>query len=169
MSALELCLIVAMADNRVIGRAEALPWRLSADLRRFKALTMGHPLLMGRKTFESIGRPLPGRTNIVITRDPNARFEGCVIAHSLDDAIAHARTEGARRAFIIGGAQIYAAALPRVDTIEMTEVHAAVEGDTIFPPLDGAWREQSRERFDADEKNEHPYSFVRLQRETNAA
>ncbi len=141
-----LALIVAMADNRVIGRNGTLPWHLPEDLKRFKALTMGHAILMGRATHESIGKALPGRRNIVISRTPGASFQGCEVAASLDDALSLARTTDAQP-FVIGGAQLYAAALSAVTHLFVTHVDGEVGGDTFFPVVDWAeWREVRREQ-----------------------
>lgn len=159
-------IVVAKSDNDVIGRDGDLPWRLSADLRHFKATTLGHPLVMGRKTHESIGRPLPGRLNIVVTRQADYPAAGCRLAASLDEAldVAHPATE----IMVIGGASLYAAALPRAERIFLTEVHAQISGDTHFPPLDrDDWRELARERHEADEANDYDYSFVVLERIRN--
>jgi len=140
----QLILVVAYASNRVIGRDNALPWRLRGDLAHFKRTTLGHPIVMGRKTWESLGRPLPGRQNIVITRDPAYAAEGATVVHTLEDALAAAGD--AAQVFVIGGAQIYAAALDRADMLIATEVHADVPGDAWFPPLPaGQWRESMRE------------------------
>jgi dihydrofolate reductase len=155
-------LVVAMADNGVIGARGALPWRIPEDLRRFKALTMGKPCIMGRKTWESLPkRPLPGRVNIVVTRDKSFRANEAMIVHSLEDALAHVRD--APEVAIIGGAEIFKAALPRANRIDLTEVHADVEGDTKMPALDrGIWKEVAREnRVTADGLH---YSFVTLER-----
>jgi dihydrofolate reductase len=127
-----------MAANRVIGADGALPWHLPADLRRFKAVTMGHHILMGRSTFESIGRPLPGRTSVVLTRDPAASFPGALVAHSLAEAIECAA--GDPDVFVIGGEQVFREALPIADRILLTEIRLEVAGDTVFPELDAtAW------------------------------
>lgn len=160
-----LTLIVAVADNGVIGREGGLPWRLSEDLRRFKQRTLGRPVVMGRKTWESLGKPLPGRTNIVITRRGNYQVDvsGVIVARDLDAAIAAAGDVD--EVMIIGGAEIYALALPRADLLELTQVHAIVEGDTVFPALPSAdWKEISRTDHPADERNQYPTSFVTLQR-----
>jgi dihydrofolate reductase len=125
-----------MAANRVIGADGALPWHLPADLRRFKAVTMGHHLVMGRNTYESIGRPLPGRTSIVLTRDRSATLPGVLVAHSLDEAIE--RAAGDPELYVIGGEQVFRAALPIADRIVLTEIHQEVAGDTVFPELDRA-------------------------------
>src|SRR3972149_7478103 len=137
-------IIAALASNRIIGRGNRMPWHISDDLKRFKALTLGHPVVMGRKTFESIGKPLPGRDNIVVTRSQAFAAPGCRVVHSLAEALAAA--QGASEVFVIGGAQIYALALPLADRLQLTEVDAAIDGDAYFPDFDrGAWREGSRE------------------------
>jgi dihydrofolate reductase len=153
-------LVLAMAENGVIGMNGALPWRIPEDMRHFKALTMGKPCIMGRKTWDSLPKkPLPGRANIVVTRDRNFRGDGAVVAHSLDDALAHAKN--AEEIAIIGGAEIYAAVLPRANRIYLTEVHAAFDGDASMPPFDRTiWREASRENHAGDPS----YSFVTLER-----
>ena len=160
-----ITLAVAVADNGVIGRDGALPWRLPEDLRRFKAATLGKPVLMGRKTFESIGRALPGRLNIVLTRQPGWRPSDPAVrvAPDLDAALAFAGD--AAEVTVIGGSEIYALALPRASRVLLTEVHAAPEGDAYLPPFSRtAWREVSRERFAADERHAHDMSFVVLDR-----
>jgi dihydrofolate reductase len=150
-----------MTADRVIGRDNALPWRLPADLRRFKRLTLGHHLLVGRKTWESIGRPLPGRTMVVITRRRDYRAEGATIVHSLDQALAIAREAGDDEAFVAGGEQIYREAVGTADRIYLTLVHATVEGDAFFPDCDrSAWVEVEREEREADERNPHAVSFI---------
>jgi dihydrofolate reductase len=137
-------LVAALARNRVIGVGNRLPWRLPEDLARFKRLTMGAPVIMGRKTRESIGRPLPGRRNIVVTRERKATWEGCVVAHSLEDALALA--DDAAAAFVIGGAGLYAQALPRAERLYLTLIDADYAGDAWFPEFDAAaWREVARE------------------------
>lgn len=159
--------VVARADNGVIGRDNGLPWHLPADLRHFKRLTVGKPVVMGRRTFESIGKPLPGRHNIVLTRDPDWRAEGVTVVPNLAEAIAAAGLDPKTRAeevMIIGGATIYAEALPVATRVHLTEVHAAPDGDTILPAFDpDRWRETAREDHPAEEG--HPaYSFVTLER-----
>jgi dihydrofolate reductase len=166
---IELAIIVAVAENGVIGRHNALPWRLPEDLRYFKRVTMGKPIVMGRKTFESIGRPLPGRTNIVITRNPGFAAEGVEVVSSLQQALELAgdiaRIDGSRELVVIGGAEIYAAALPQAHRLYITEVHASVEGDAFLPELDwSSWREVSRARHAAVEPNPFAYSFVVYER-----
>jgi dihydrofolate reductase len=160
-----LALIVAVADNGVIGRDNGLPWHLPEDLRYFKRITMGKPIVMGRKTFESIGRALPGRTNIVISRNEQFAPDGVLLAASLDEALLLARQladeQGVGEAVIIGGAQIYALALPRADRLYVTRVHATPEGDTLLPPVDWAqWVETSCERNTASDDNHFDFSFV---------
>lgn len=153
-----LSLIVAYSRNRAIGRDNALPWRLPGDLAHFKRSTLGHPIIMGRKTWESLGRPLPGRTNIVVTRDPGYAAAGAVVVNSLEAALQACRSE-AQPPYVIGGAQLYALALPLADRILATEVHADVPGDAFFPELPaGLWRETAREP--QPEENGYAYDFV---------
>jgi dihydrofolate reductase len=157
-----LSLIVAIAKNRVIGFENKMPWHLPAELAYFKRVTMGHPIIMGRKTFESIGRPLPGRRNIVVSRDRAYVAAGVDVVHSLEAATATCKNENA---FIIGGATLYAEALPKVDRLYITEIDASPDGDTFFPALDGReWKETSRERRERDEKNQFDVSFIVLDR-----
>ncbi|ODP39674.1 dihydrofolate reductase [Sphingomonas turrisvirgatae] len=153
---------LARADNGVIGVDGALPWRLPADLKRFKAQTMGKPMIMGRKTFESFPSPLPGRRHIVLTRDPHWQADGAEVAHSVDQAL---KLAAAEHVAVIGGAEIFALMLPKADRIELTEVHAAPDGDAIVPPFEDEWVETAREEYSAD--GERPaYSFVTLERRT---
>ena len=164
-----LALIVAVAENGVIGRDGGLPWRLSGDLRYFKAVTMGKPIIMGRKTFESIGRPLPGRPNLVVSRNPAFSHEGVNVHDSLEAAVANAECMGEGEVMVIGGAGLYEAALPIADRIYLTEVHAKVDGDVTFPAFDrGEWAETSRARHPAGEKDDHDHSFVVFDRVTSA-
>jgi len=158
----DIVFVVAVADNGVIGAGGAIPWRIPEDMKRFKALTMGKPVVMGRKTWESLPRrPLPGRTNIVITRDKSFAAGGAVLAHSLDDALTKARAEKASEIAIIGGAEIYNAALPLATRIELTEVHKDVAGDARLAPFDSAqWREVARE--DHATADGLKYSYVTL-------
>lgn len=157
-------LVVAVADDDAIGRANGLPWRLPADLGRFKTLTMGKTLLMGRKTHESIGRALPGRINLVLTRSAAFAAADCVIVGSLEEA--RRAASGAAPLMVIGGAEIYRQCLPFASRIHLTRVHASVrDADTFFAGWHGAeWRESWREDHAADERNEFPYSFVTLER-----
>lgn len=161
-------IIVAMSENRVIGRDGDLPWRLPDDLKRFKALTMGHHMLMGRRTYESIGRPLPGRTTIVLTRDPEWRAEGVLRAHSLEAALKLAAPPESTESsgpFIVGGGELYQQALPLVNRMYLTLVHATVEGDAYFPDFDrGDWETIAEERHEADDRHEYAFSFIDLRR-----
>lgn len=160
---MKISIIVAMASNGVIGRDNELPWHLPADLQHFKRTTMGKPILMGRKTWESIGRPLPGRTNIVITRDAAYRAEGCVVVNSIDAALEAVGEQD--EVMVIGGAEFYRQVLPRTETIYLTRVHATISGDTRFPELStDEWHEVERSDHAADNKNPHDYSFIRLER-----
>jgi len=156
-------LIVAMAQNGVIGRDNALPWRLPEDLRRFKASTLGKPILMGRKTFESIGRALPGRSNFVLTRDRGWSAPGVAVVHSVEEALAQAA--GAAELVAIGGAEIYRLVLPFARRIYLTHVHADVPGDTYFPEFDATqWADVECSMQPADERHAYPVTFVTLER-----
>ena len=157
--AVRVSLIAAMAENRVIGVNNTLPWRLPADLRHFRRVTTGHHVIMGRRNYESIGKPLPDRTNIVVTRNPSYRAPGCLVKHSIEDALAAAQNDP--EVFVIGGAEIYRQALDRADRLYLTLVHAQIEGDTYFPPVDEKqWQEISRERHEPDEMNPHACTFL---------
>jgi dihydrofolate reductase len=157
---MRISIIAAMAENGVIGRGGQLPWRLSADLQRFKRLTMGRTLIMGRKTWESIGRPLPERRMVVVTRQSGYRADGVEIVGSLSDAFQIARAAGDEEAFVIGGADIYRQSLPFTDRIYMTLVLADVEGDTKFPEVDwDTWARIDSKTHEADEKNEYSTVF----------
>src|SRR5918996_2751313 len=159
-------MIVAMAANRVIGREDRLPWRLPADLRRFKALTMGHALVMGRKTYDSIGRPLPARRMIVITRQADWRRDGVEVVHSLDEALRAAQRDGTdTEVFIAGGGEIFQQALPVTDRIYLTRIEAEIPGDAYFPQLDARdWRIVEQEHHDASDESPYPYTFEVLDR-----
>jgi dihydrofolate reductase len=161
-------IIVAAAENGVIGRQGQLPWQLPADLQHFKSLTLGHPIVMGRRTFESIGRALPGRTNIVVTGQPAwPAPAGVLVAHSLPEALALAAQQpGGEEVCVIGGGEIYRQALPAADVVHLTEVHTTVaDGDAFFPTLmPAAWREETRARHAPDAKHAVAYSFVTLRR-----
>ena len=166
---MQLSLIVALAENGIIGRDGELPWHLSADLKRFKRLTMGSAILMGRKTWESIGRPLPGRKSIVISRqaDYEPGFDEVIVSPNLDDALAHARQHDAEQseAFVIGGARIYEMCLPRTDQLYVTRVHAEVTGDVVFPGVNwDDWQLVSEETHPADEKNDFAHTYQVWQR-----
>lgn len=157
--------IVAMAENRVIGKDNQLPWRLPADLLHFKALTTGHPILMGRKTFLSIGKPLPNRINIIMTRDKTSQIPDCLLVSSLTEALQIKNVSEAKEVFIIGGAQIYEQLLPQIERIYLTIIHQNFIGDTYFPALNAdEWREIAREPHQPDEKNPYHYSFITLER-----
>lgn len=165
-----ISLIVAMAENRVIGADGAMPWQLSSDLKMFKALTMGKPIVMGGKTFRAIGRPLPGRPNIVITRSRGDLPEGVHGAVSLENALAMAqhlaKMRGVDEIMVIGGGEIYAQALAKADRIYLTRVHLSVEGDTYFPEIDPkVWREIKREDHKAGPKDSADFTFSILERE----
>jgi dihydrofolate reductase len=158
-----LSIIVAMAQNRTIGINNTLPWRCPEDLRHFKALTMGHHMIMGRKTFESIGKPLPGRTTVVVTRNRELKIEGCLIAHSLEDAIA--ACAGDEEIFVVGGAELYAQAMPVVDTLYITEIQQNVQGDAHFPEFaKNTWHEVAREPHSQTEPQPLEYHFVTYRR-----
>jgi dihydrofolate reductase len=157
-----ISIIVAAAENGVIGKRGKLPWRLSADLRHFKAVTMGKPIIMGRKTWESIGRPLPGRQNIVITRQAGFAADGCTVVASKEEAIA--ATTDADEAMIIGGSEIYALFLPDAERLYLTRVHADVDGDAFLPHIGDDWLLVSDERHTHDERNEFEYSFRTYER-----
>lgn len=156
-------LIAAMSENRVIGRNGSLPWSLPRDQQHFKRVTVDHTVIMGRKTFEEIKRPLDNRRNVVISRNPAFRPAGVTVVPDLAEALALGATE--REVFVIGGAEIYRLALPRADRLYLTVVHANVEGDTFFPPFDtAAWALEEEERLEADEKHAYPFTFRRYTR-----
>ncbi len=158
-------LIVAMDEAGGISLDGRLPWRLSSDLQRFKALTMGHHLVMGRKTFDSIGRPLPGRTTIIVTRQLNYHPAGCLVANSLEIALELARGGGESEVFVIGGGEIYAQSLPCADRIYLTCVHTRVAADTFFPAFDPSeWEAVQVVESPVGEKDQFPYTFTVMQR-----
>jgi dihydrofolate reductase len=166
---MEIVLIVAVADNGVIGAGGAIPWRLKSDMQRFKAITMRKPVVMGRKTFQSLRRPLPGRTNIVVTRDATFRADGAVVTNSLEAARAVAHADALRRSVgeiaVIGGADIYAQWVDLADRLEVTEVHVEVEGDTRFVPIDAAqWEAVARQRHPAGPEDSADFSYVTYRR-----
>jgi dihydrofolate reductase len=154
-----ISIIVAMAKNRVIGANNAIPWHLPGELKMFKTITMGHHIIMGRNTWKSIGRLLPGRTTVIVTRRHDYHVPGAIVADTLDTAIAACRNDD--EIFVIGGAQLYAAALPRADRIYLTQVDADVKGDALMPQFDLAqWREHSSQAFSADDKNPYNYKLT---------
>jgi len=159
---MRISLIAAMAGSRrVIGAAGGMPWKMPADMKRFRSLTLGKPIVMGRKTHESIGLVLPGRRNIVLTRDPLFRAGGCDVVHDLPAALAAAGE--VEELMVIGGAAIYRLFLPRARTQYLTLIDAEIDGDTFYPEHDAAlWREMACERFEADSRHPHPYRFVTL-------
>jgi len=162
-----ISLVVARARNGVIGRDQTLPWHLPADLRHFRALTMGKPMLMGRRTFEAIGRALPGRLNLVLTRDMAWRAPGAVPVHSLEEAFAQSRA--AQELMVIGGAELFSLALPLADRVYLTDVHGEMAGDTHFPDLESKeWRELERRVHAADAEHAHAMTFRTLQRRVRA-
>ena len=165
---MNISLIVAMDRGRVIGMNNAMPWHMPADLKHFKRTTLGKPIIMGRKTFDAIGRPLPGRTNIIVTRDPDWRAEGCVVVYSVEQALQAAA--GADEVMVIGGANLFEQLLPRATRIYLTEIKADFAGDSYFPALPpGHWLERERQDHPADTSNPHPYSFVVLEKAQPAA
>ena len=165
---MSLALVVAAAENGVIGRDNGLPWRLPGDLKQFRRLTTGKPVIMGRRTFESIGRALPERLNIVVSRQPGYREPGILVVPTFEEAVRAGReaaAPGMVEVMVIGGADIYRQALPLADRIYLTEVHARVDGDTHLPAVDWTeWREVSRELHPAGPGHSHDYSFVVLDR-----
>lgn len=156
-------LIAAIDRNNALGKNNELIWHLPADLSRFKKTTSGHHILMGRNTYESIGKPLPNRTSVVISRNPEYRAEGCTVVNSLEAALEIAKNDPSP--FVIGGAQIYREAMLIADRLDITEVHHEFDADVFFPKIDPViWEETKRERYNADKKNPYPYSFVRYRR-----
>jgi dihydrofolate reductase len=153
-------IIVAISKNKVIGKDNSLIWHLPADLKRFKEITAGNAVIMGRKTYESIGKPLPNRRNIIITRNENYEVEGCEVVNSLEEALLICY----ENCFIIGGAEIYKQSLPITDEIYLTEVDNVFDGDSFFPELGNEWYEVSNEKFEADDKNQFNYSFIKYER-----
>lgn len=162
-----ISLIVAMDERRGIGKDGKLPWRLSSDLKRFRELTMGHHMIVGRKTFESIGKPLPGRQTIVVTRNHTFKPDGCLVTNSVQSALALAQERGEREVFVIGGAEIYTQTLDVADRVYLTLVHAEVGADTFFPELKpDSWTETQSTFQAADERNQYSFSFKQLERKT---
>jgi dihydrofolate reductase len=158
-----LTIIAAVAKNNALGKNNDLIWHLPADLKRFKEITLGHHIIMGRKTFESLGKPLPNRTTIIITRNPDYVVPGCIVVNGLEEAIEAAAAD--ENPFILGGAEIYKQAMSFADILDLTLVHEAFEGDAFFPVIDmSKWTEMSRQDFKADEKNKYDYSFVQYKK-----
>lgn len=164
---MKISLIAAMGKNKVIGKNNSLPWHLPADMKRFRELTRNKPIIMGRKTYESIGRPLPDRKNIIITKDKSYRAEGCIIAHSINEALSSA--EGADEVMIIGGANVYRQFLPIADKIYLTIIGKDFEGDAYFPQYGNEWREVKKEDCKADAQNPHNYSFLVLEKKISGS
>ena len=164
-----ISILVAMDERRGIGVSNRLPWRLSSDMKRFRELTMGHHIIMGRKTFESIGKPLPGRQTIIVTRSPELKVENCLVTNSVENALALARERGETEVFICGGAEIYAGAINIADRIYLTSVHAETDADIFFPDWNqDLWVETESIDHPADEKNQYPYTFKLLVRKRAA-
>jgi len=160
-----LKILVAFDENRVIGKNNTLIWHLPADLKRFKTLTTGHVIIMGRKTFESIGKPLPNRTTIVISRQADLQIEGAIIAHSVEEAILKAKSITREDIFIVGGAEIYALSLALADQILVTQLHDIFDGDAYFPEIPSeSWEVKEKERGITDEKNAYQYSYITYSR-----
>ena len=158
-----ITIIAAIANNNALGMDNKLIWYLPNDLKRFKSVTNGHHVIMGRKTFESLGKPLPNRTSIIITRNKNYKAAGCFIVNSLEEALEKAKDD--ENPYILGGAEIYKLAMPIADKLDLTIVHHEFEADAFFPPIDTSiWKENSREYFKADEMNKYDYSFVTYER-----
>lgn len=156
-------IIAAIAKNNALGKNNQLIWHLPADLKRFKQVTSGHHVIMGRKTFESLGKPLPNRTTIIITRNKNFTAKGCIVVNSLTEALVEANKDS--NPFILGGAQIYAQAMEVADILDLTFIHHEFEADAYFPKIDkSSWKETSRIDFTADDKNKYDYSFVSYKR-----
>lgn len=158
-------IMVARSDNRVIGKDNDLVWHMPADLKYFKETTKGHYVMMGRKTYESVDQPLPGRLNIIITRQSDYYRECCITVHSLEEAFALGEENGQQEVFVLGGSEIYELAMDQVDRIYLTEIKAEFKGDAYFPEIDYAkWQEVKREEHEPDAENPHPYAFVVLKR-----
>jgi dihydrofolate reductase len=160
-----ITLVVAASENNVIGRDGGLPWDLPNDMRHFKEITIGHTVVMGRKTYSSIGRPLPDRRNIIVTRQDDFRVEGCEIVHSLEEAFALSEEAASEEVCVIGGGEIYAQALPFASRIELTRVHITIDGDTFFPKFsEDSWEEINREEHEEDDDHIYPYTFLTYER-----
>jgi dihydrofolate reductase len=163
---MRLSIIAALSTNNVIGRDNGIPWRQSTDLKRLKSLTMGHHMIMGRRTWDSLGKPLPGRIHVVVTRRDDFAPEGAVVVKSVEEAIEFVEKSGDDEPFIAGGSEIFQLAMHRADRMYLTRVHAEVEGDTFFPDFDDVteWHLTDSEHCEADEKNQYPYSFLTYER-----
>ncbi|MDX1443100.1 MAG: dihydrofolate reductase [Gammaproteobacteria bacterium] len=161
---MRIAMIVAMGDNRGIGKDGGMPWHLPADLKHFRELTMGKPIIMGRRTYESIGKPLEGRENIIVTRDPNFSVDGATVVNSFKDGLDAAlkAADGVDEVMVIGGATLYTAFLPHAKKLYITEIKQSFDADTHFPPLNFGWEETSRVSHEADDKNPYGYDFVEL-------
>jgi len=160
---MKVSLIVAMATNRAIGLNNQMPWHLSADLKKFKAITMGSPILMGRKTFESIGKPLPGRTNIIISRNADYKQDGCLVFNTIEDAMVACHKY--EEVFVIGGATFYKVMIDKADALYLTQINQSFEADTFFPEIQAQeWKEITREDIDHDSSVDFSYSFLKLER-----
>ena len=167
---MRVSIIAALTSNNVIGRDNGLPWHLSTDLKRFKTLTMGHHLIMGRRTFDSVGKPLPGRTNVVITRNEGFRPNGVLVVHTLEDAIRIALDAGDEEPFIAGGGEIFEHSIHRANRMYLTRIHVELQGDAFFPDFDDVseWTLVDSEHFEPDEKNDYPFSFLTYDRVADA-
>jgi len=164
----KISIVAAMTPERVMGHNNKMPWHLPADLKHFKEVTWGKPIVMGRKTFESIGRPLPGRENIVITRNRTLSIEGCTVVHSLEEAFEVLKDHS--EIMVVGGADIYEQVLPLANTLYLTRIHQSFEGDTYFPAWDAKlWQEVQCEYHDSDADNPHPYTFFKYERTHRSA
>ncbi len=158
-----ITIIAAIAENNALGKDNQLIWHLPADLKRFKQVTLNHHIIMGRKTFESLGEPLPNRTTIIITRNPNYTVENCIVVNSLEEALEAAKTD--ENPYILGGAEIYNQAIKIADKLDLTYVHHSFDADAFFPIIDTEiWKEDTRQDFKMDEKNKYNYSFVTYSR-----
>ena len=165
---MHISMIVAMGENRGIGKDGGMPWHMPADLRHFKKITMGKPIIMGRRTYESIGKPLPGRSNIIVTRDPAFKVDGAIVANSFKDglhqALEAAKKDGVDEVMVIGGATLYEAFMPHARKLYITEIKSIFDADTHFPALEFGWEECAREVHGADKDNPYDYDFVELKK-----
>ena len=158
-----ISLIAAMTENRVIGKDNDLPWKLPDDMKYFQKTTKGHVVIMGRKNYDSLPpsfKPLPNRTNVILTRQARYEAEDCVVFNDLSQALDFAKSEGEEEVFVIGGGQVYQEAISKSDRIYLTEIHTEIEGDTFFPSLDDSWKEISREHHDVDDRHQYAFDFV---------